>query len=149
MRTAVNEATGYSPYFLNTGRHYNSSGNDYSLSRRNVDSSIPEDRERLVAARSTMLSETFDNVRRRMKATYDRNLTQYNRGKTKLIFQVGDVVWKRNHVLSDATKHSTKLAPRYVKCRVVDKKSDLVYLLENMDGQFLGAWHLKDLKPDQ
>jgi RNase H-like domain found in reverse transcriptase/Reverse transcriptase (RNA-dependent DNA polymerase)/Integrase zinc binding domain/Integrase core domain len=150
MRTAVNEATGYSPYFLNTGRHYNSSGNDYTLNRKETNSPVSEDRAELVDGRLTKLAEVFTNVCKRMRAAYERNVTQYNKGKNKMEFQIGDIVWKRNYVLSDAIKHFTaKLAPRFIKCRVIDKKSDLIYLLETMDGQPLGAWHIKDLKPDR
>jgi hypothetical protein len=70
--------------------------------------------------------------------------------RTKLSFEVGDFVWKKNYALSDATKFfAAKFAPRFIKCVVVEKKSDLVYILEAIGGRQLGVWHIKDLKPGQ
>jgi hypothetical protein len=87
--------------------------------------------------------------RRQMRRAYEQNVKQYNKGKLKLSFKVGDVVWKKNYALSDASKYFTaKFAPRFIKCVVIKKKSDLVYLLESIEGRQLGAWHIKDLKPD-
>jgi hypothetical protein len=77
-------------------------------------------------------------VQRRLKKAYDQNAKQYNKSKTKLSFQVGEIVWKKNYVLSDASKFfAAKLAPRFIKCEWVEKKSDLVYVLESMDGHQL------------
>lgn len=63
-------------------------------------------------------------------------------------FNVGDKVWRRNKVLSDATKQfASKLAPKYVLCKVRRKVSRLIYSLSNIDGTYAGEWHIKDLKP--
>ncbi|KAG5874963.1 hypothetical protein JTB14_016759 [Gonioctena quinquepunctata] len=65
-----------------------------------------------------------------------------------LEFHVGDKVWKRNKVLSNASKNfSSKLAPRYSLCTIAKKKSKLVHDLENENGSNAGEWHLQDLKP--
>lgn len=39
-----------------------------------------------------------------------------------------------------------KLAPKFIKCRVTNKRSALVYDLEDTLGNDLGTWHIKDLK---
>ncbi|KAF9404508.1 hypothetical protein HW555_011243 [Spodoptera exigua] len=70
----------------------------------------------------------------------------YSRRKS-FEFNIGDIVYKRAYVLSDKDKHfSKKLAPKYIKCRVIQKLSPLVYVLEDMSGKNLGTWHIKDLK---
>jgi cell fate (sporulation/competence/biofilm development) regulator YlbF (YheA/YmcA/DUF963 family) len=149
IRTAVNDSTGYSPFFLNTGRQYISSGNEYELNRKKSNTSVNEDRDQHASTLFHSHSDVFLDVQRRLRRAYDQNAKQYNKGKTKVSFQVGEIVWKKNYVLSDASKFfAAKLAPRFIKCIVVEKKSDLVYVLESMDGHQLGTWHIKDLKPD-
>lgn len=52
--------------------------------------------------------------------------------KRDCAFDVGDFVWRRKRVLSEAAvKFSAKLAPKYILSRVRKKMSKLVYLLQN------------------
>lgn len=56
-------------------------------------------------------------------------------------------MWKRNYTLSSAPNdYSAKLAPRYIPCIVNKVLSNLVYNLNDLDGNVLGNWHVKDLK---
>lgn len=74
----------------------------------------------------------------------------YNLRKRDVEFFVGDLVWRRNRVLSNAAQDfASKLAPRYVSCKVKKKLSKLIYALVDKDGVNVGQWHLKDLKPYQ
>ena len=67
-----------------------------------------------------------------------------------LSFQVGDLVWRRNKVLSNAgINFSAKLAPRFILSSVRKKISNLVYVLVDENGTNAGRWHIKDLKPYQ
>ncbi|KAG5881815.1 hypothetical protein JTB14_004621 [Gonioctena quinquepunctata] len=76
------------------------------------------------------------------------NAKYYNLRRRDLEFHVGDKVWKRNKVLSNASKNfSGKLAPRYSLCTIAKKKSKLVYNLKNENGSNAGEWHIQDLKP--
>lgn len=60
---------------------------------------------------------------------------------------VGDVVWRKTFYLSDKDKRFLKkLALKFIKCKIISKKSPLVYELEDMNGKFLGSWHIKDIK---
>lgn len=62
-------------------------------------------------------------------------------------FKVGDIVYRRNFINSDATKNiSAKLSPKYLRCQVIDKISDLVYRLQDDNGH-VGTFHIKDIKP--
>lgn len=50
-------------------------------------------------------------------------------------------------MLSDAANDFTKkLASRYILCKVIRKKSKLVYELEKEDGSNAGIWHIEHLK---
>lgn len=56
-------------------------------------------------------------------------------------------MYKRTYMLSDKDKYfCKKLAPKYLKCRVITKRSPLVYELEDMSGKNIGVWHIKDIK---
>jgi hypothetical protein len=105
IRTAVNESTGYSPFFLNTARRYVSLGGNCDLNRKSDNTSVNEDRDQhATILHNSSHGDVFLDVQRRLKKAYDQNAKQYNKGKTKLSFQVGDIVWKKKYVLSDASK---------------------------------------------
>lgn len=95
------------------------------------------------------LPKLYVDIRKRLHNAYLRNAKQYNLRKRSLKFHVGDRVWKKNYKLSDkANNYSAKLAAKYVPCIVAKVISNLVYNLKDTDGNDLGNWHVKDLKPD-
>lgn len=62
-------------------------------------------------------------------------------------FHVGDVIWRKTFYQSDKDKYfNKKLAPKYIKCKIISKKSPFVYELSDMNGNNLGSWHVKDFK---
>lgn len=69
---------------------------------------------------------------------------KYNLRKRHQEFAKGDLVLRRNYVLSDASKYfSSKLAPRYIgPFQIKARISPWTYELS--DGSI---WHTKDLKP--
>ncbi|KAJ8965724.1 hypothetical protein NQ314_003947 [Rhamnusium bicolor] len=94
------------------------------------------------------ISEIFSTVKNKLHSAYQRNAAVYNLRKRDLSFEIGDKVWRRNKVLSDAAnKFAAKLAPKYVLSTVHKKISRLVYDLKNANGSPAGEWHIKDLKP--
>lgn len=66
-----------------------------------------------------------------------------------MILKQGQVVWKRNFTLSNvADYYASKLAPKFIMCRVKRRVSTNVYELLDINGRNLGTWHIKDLKVD-
>ena len=56
-----------------------------------------------------MVIQHIENVRERQKKHYDK-------GRKDVKFEVGYMVWRTNHVLSDTTKHfSKKLSPNLIE----------------------------------
>ncbi|KAJ8935600.1 hypothetical protein NQ314_012721 [Rhamnusium bicolor] len=83
------------------------------------------------AKEMSMLPELYAEVKERLHQAYETNAKQYNLRKRPLQFALGDIVWKRTYVLSDASKNfSKKLAPKYLACKVTPVISPLVYELE-------------------
>lgn len=149
LRTAVHEVTGYSPAYLNFGRELPISGKEHPVG----DGAPGEgfgfaDRGKL-ARHMRELKEVFEDVRRRLNDAYQKSSQRYNLRRRPLRLQQGQVVWKRNFVLSDAANYqAAKLSPKFLKCRVVRKVSDNTYELETVPGGHkVGVWHVQDLKP--
>lgn len=148
INTAKHEVTGFTPAYLNFGRHVPLAGRYYGDVQSTADLEITPGDRSSYAADLVKLSSVFDNVRTKLHSAYKKNAKSYNLRKRDITFKVGDKVWKRNKVLSDASaKFSAKLAPKYTLCKVRKKVSRLVYDLVNMENSSVGEWHIKDLKP--
>lgn len=145
LNSAVNEVTGYTPSFLVFGRELVDCGSHYTdadLSDHII--FTPRD---AYAENLGSLRKTFDKVQAALIKAHSRNCSTYNLRRKNVDFNVGDTVWKRTFYLSDKeNKFSKKLAPKFIKCRIISKHSKLVYELEDMSGNKLGAWHVKDFK---
>lgn len=146
-RTTVNRSTGFTPAYLNFGR-------DVAFPLDNQLVSVSQEAGRRSFAKfaqdtRTRLSEAVREARENLDVARLQQATQYNRGRRNLQFEVGDVVLKRTHPLSDAAKgFAASLAQRwdgpYV---VVEKLSRLSYRLEHCEtGQQLRSIHVNDLK---
>lgn len=148
LNTAKHEVTSYTPSFLNFGRHVPLSGKFYGSVPSTVDLEItPGDRNHY-ASELNHLTDVFEDVRRRLHVSYKRNANTYNLRKKEISFNIGEKVWRRNKILSDASKNFTaKLAPKFVLCTIGRRISKLAYHLVNADGSDAGVWHVKDLKP--
>ena len=113
--------------------------------RRNTDGNGPSNRT-AHATRLTALAHVFQEVQDKLFEAFQTNQRHYNLRRKDGNFQVGDVVWRRNFVLSNAAEFfSSKLAPRFVKNKVVRRVSSQLYILSDMDGKVLGKYHVKDI----
>lgn len=141
MRNSRHDTTGYTPYFLNFGREITLSGEQYN--RPGDDSGIMSPMEK-----ATALSKIFEIVRKNIRKTNAVNKRNYDLRHRPRSFEVGDMVWKRNMVLSDAAKYfSAKLAPAYVgPYRVHKRLNPWTYELVDQNNKKLGVWNIKDLK---
>lgn len=145
INNSVNEVTGYTPSFLVHGRELVTCGSHYT--DNDISSELiflPRD---IYAENLGHLAGIFNNVQAALWHSHQKNAQRYNLRRKQADFKVGDVVWKRCFFQSDkGTYFTKKLAPKFEKCRVKAIKSPLVYILEDMSGRDLGAWHIKDLK---
>lgn len=147
LNTAENETTSYSPFFLVHGREAVPDGNLYTA-YKNINEIVFDSRRDYVDKLGELKS-IFDMVKTEISKAHERNAKYYNKHRRDLSFEEGDFVWKKSYKQSDAGKYfSSKLAPKYVRCKVVKKLSRLVYVLEDENGRNLGKWHVKDLKSD-
>lgn len=145
INNSINESTGYTPSFLVFGRELVSCGSHYTDTEIGDEIVfLPRD---LYAENLGHLTQIFDKVQVALWEAHLKNTSRYNLRRKSTEFNVGDFVWKRTYHLSEKDKYfSKKLAPKFIKCKVISKKSPLVYVLEDMSGKNLGNWHVKDLK---
>lgn len=141
LRTAKHDSTGETPYFVNFGRRMVLSGTELD--------GVPEDVvETGNTERQEDLKKLFIDVRKRLDIAARKSEKTYNLRRRPDEFFPRQAVWRRNFVLSDASKYFTKkLAPRYIGPFFVKKKfSPWTYELEDKDGKPAGVWNAKDLK---
>lgn len=144
LNTAVNISTSFTPFMIVHGREAVVDGKIYGDSE-DLDEITCSSRVDYVEGLGE-LKEVFLKVEQELKKSHSRNAKYYNQHRRDIEFEVGDTVWRRTHFRSDAAKRfSYKLAPRFEKCKVIEKFSKLVYLLEDENGRTTKC-HIKDIK---
>lgn len=89
---------------------------------------------------------TFDLIRSKvaenLKKAYENNRKRYNLRTRAVDYSVGDIVYRENKKLSDASVYySSKLAPRFIKSKILEKKGTNTYVLEDFDSKRTGIYH--------
>lgn len=142
----VNLVTGFTPNFLLFGRELIIDGTLYQFSSVSDSSEIVLGERPIYAQSLNHLANVFKVVIDKLAKSYLRNAKYYNKNRKSTSFVVGDSVWRRNFVHSNAAYYfSSKLAPKFVKCKVVSKLSDNIYLLRDFDKRTTGKYHVKDI----
>ena len=144
LNSAVHSSLGVYPAFLNLGRNPVPS----ILLRNHIENPIPTSPPDLDKwkTRTSRVPALQDLVRRHMdKARQVRNC---NKNRREVLYQIGDLVRRQNHVLSSAEDRlAAKEAPRFVgPAKVVQVYSPVVYLMEDLDSQRRTKVFVNDLK---
>lgn len=145
IRTQIHESTGYSPYFVVFG-------NDFPINVSSDTRLAPDfkiDEDALKTDKLQAFQILHADVKRRLERAAEKNKKQYDLRRRDVKYDIGDHVYRKNYVLSDAANHfASKLAPKYVGPFVVSKKiSPWMYELQDFNNKICGNWHSKDLKP--
>ncbi|XP_064486056.1 uncharacterized protein LOC135398602 [Ornithodoros turicata] len=145
-RTTVNRSTGFTPAFLNLGREAPSPVENvlglWDGSTQPPYSRYPEDLQSRLDVAARMARENLDVARM-------DQARQSNRGRRNLTYSVGDLVLRRTHPLSDASRgFAASLADRWDGTFEVSACSScLTYRLRRCDtGEEAGPVHISDLK---
>lgn len=145
LRTSPSETTRHSPYFVLFGREHKLFGDDHEM---RVNSSS-ENLDDYVRRRQDGFIKLYKQIEYRIASTRVRNARRYNLRRRPLDFRVGEKVWRKNKVLSNAANYySAKLAPEYLGPFFIKRKhGSWSYELEDDQGNSKGVWHVQELKP--
>lgn len=145
LRTSTHETTGLTPYFINFGRNMVLSGEDYSFKEA---LGCEDGTQEGATSRNNHFRAMFQDVKDRLELANEKSCDRYNLRRRHVEFLPNQVVWRRNYVLSDASKYFTKkLAPKYIGPFFIKKKiSPWTYELRDDLGNPKGVWQVKDLK---
>ena len=88
-------------------------------------------------------------VAENLNLAHDRQAKLWNGKHRPLVYELGDKVLSRNHVLSNAFKNiNAKLIPKYRGPLIISKiLSPLVYEISNENGKVISRVAVTDLKP--
>jgi len=145
--TAHHSSIGTSPALLNLGRELHPSN---PLRARCEEAAAIEPRDPAEWSERMKNLQSLQNwVSENLEQAYQKQSSYYNLRRRDIVFQVGDLVLKRQHVLSSAAQNiAAKLAPKFHgPFRVSKVLSAVVYELTDLHDNFAGKVDVKDLKP--
>jgi len=138
LNTSVSSVTKFTPHFLNFGKELKISGDEYVAQ---PEQSIND----FVDKKADDLSKAKDFVIKQLDKTHLNTKKRYDLRTRIISYKRGDIVWRKNFRISDASKnYAAKLGPRNVKCMVLKKIGSSCYELGDLSGRPIGIFHAKD-----
>lgn len=119
IQTARHELTGFTPYYLNFGREFRPSGTLFGGVRtvRNIEAAPRV---------QPSLEPIFQQIKDKLKVAYQKNKKTYDLRRRPREFAPGDLVWRKNYVLSDAAGGiASKLAPKFLGPFKINARLDI------------------------
>ena len=106
LRTSINDSTKFTPCYLNTGREFRNPIDNALELQTSHESNVSDYLDRM----SIVLTLAKANL----ISSQEKYLANYNKNRKRVEFEVGDLVWKKTHELSDKSKKITaSLLPKY------------------------------------
>lgn len=88
----------------------------------------------------------LEEIQENLVNAHEKYVKQYNTRSKMRNFSVGQEVYRRNFILSDAgEKKCKKFAKKFLKCRIRSQKATNLYELEDLTGKLIGVFHAKDI----
>lgn len=144
LRTATHSAIGMSPYEALFGQTMVQHGSDYALLRKLDCVNNSEINVIPKTAKMNIIHSALKESLQKAHLLYEHS---YNTRSKNIKHQIGDVVYKRNFISSDASKRiNAKLCPKFTKAKIRKIIGSSLYELEDMNGKVIGIFHSKDFK---
>lgn len=147
LNSVKNIATGQTPHLLMFGFEHIPHASFYRLlPNGQTNYSGNNDAITLRMNDISHLEELYESISLSLVEAFNRNAVRYNMRRKDIVLSVGQVVWRRSFVLSNAALYfSKKLSPRFIKSEVVSKISHTVYELRDVESGSIGRYHIKDI----
>lgn len=133
INNAYHTSTRETPYFIAFGQKMPQNAREY---REIIDANneMPRGEENFKVMR--------EKIQIRLNEAREKAKTRYNLRTRQVAYQVGETVYRENTQLSDATKYfAKKLAPRFVKCTIVEKTGTNTYKLRDNESGKENIYH--------
>lgn len=100
-------------------------------------------------SRAEWFKSLYKDIRRRLDLAYERARRDYKLRHRDVQYSVGDRVWRKDVVRSDACRYYTaKLTPNYIGPFIIHRRlSPWTYELRDSSQRAAGVWNVKHLKP--
>lgn len=144
LRNSIHQSTKFSPFFLLFGYHMVTDGRQYELLRslENL-----QDPVLTVLPLHERISAIHEEVKSYLKESFEKYARHYNLRSRVISYQPNDIVYIRQHHLSDRLNNFCgKFAPTFRQARVRKCLGRVNYECEDLDGKLIGVYHAKDLK---
>lgn len=143
LRDAIHNTKGLSPHFVAFGQHKIHHGEQYKI----LDQLNMLDDNYVQVNYADKHNSIRPFILEQFRIAYERNSKVYNLRSHSRKFLPNMPVFVRNFTLSDASKkYSAKLAPKFIKARVLRMVGNVAVEVEDFNGKNLGIFHLKDVK---
>lgn len=138
LNTATHSQTKYPPYTVVFGFNMCTNGKQHHPVELSEAESDP----------SKMLQHIREKVARNLRLAYENAKRIYDRRSAIIQYYPNELVWKKNHVLSNAGNHfSSKFDKKWIKCRVKARAGTNTYILTDLQGNELGTYSTQFLQP--
>lgn len=133
INNSTHTTTGKTPFEINFGQRMPQHGTEY---KNFLDANSTPSRE---AADFEKLRTKIQNRINESRAKYEK---RYNLRTRNVEYKVGDIVYRENTILSDASKNiAKKLTRKRVKCEITGKTGTNTYLLKDLETGRIAAFH--------
>lgn len=93
------------------------------------------------------LVKVRENIRANLTTAHKKATKVYNLRSRPISFKKGQIVYRKNHIPSNMSKHiNRKFLSKYLKCWVREKVGNNLYNLEDENGKLIGKFHASDIK---
>lgn len=145
LRNARHSSTGLSPHFAVFGQHMVQHAGAYTILRE-LKALGHGDIE--IVASEEYRGAINTELQAKIHQAHDRNAKRYNTRAREVNFKPGQEVYIRNFRQSEFAKgFNAKLGPQWLPARIVDRKGECLYNVENRQGKAIRvAYHAKDIQ---
>lgn len=140
MNTSIHTATKHTPYLVNFGHEMITCGESYATTNPDGSYTFPD---------PPQIKKIREIVKTNLKISYEQRKQRYDLRARPIEYKVGEVVWRRNFILSNKVKNiCAKLAPNYSKSIIIKKLGSNSYEVGDENGKSCGVYSAKDIKKD-
>ena len=146
--TAEHSSTGISPAFLNYGRNPLPPATAYREQSNLANESLEGEGVKTWEQRVRQLEELRAHASEKSRESQERQARYYDAGRRDDSYEIGDLVWKENKILSSSAQGlRQKLAPKFAgPYRVSNVLGSNTYELSRPDGTVVKPVHIQQTK---